>query len=74
MHISARWPFALLLFAVAVVALGTTAATQDPQAGETGAPFREPEVRRSQNGVLITILDLKFAKYRLAGRELEVPT
>jgi FtsP/CotA-like multicopper oxidase with cupredoxin domain len=74
MQISARWPFVVVVFAGTLVALGTPAATQDPQAGETGAPFREPDVRRSQNGVLKTSLDLRFARYRLAGRELEVPT
>lgn len=70
---SAKWRFAAVVCAVAA-GLTTPAATQDPRAGQTGAPFREPDVRRSQNGVLKTSLDLRFATYRLAGRVLEVPT
>src|SRR3970282_1798033 len=73
MLISAQWRFAASVCAAAV-SLTTPAATQDRQTGETGGPFREPEVRRSRDGVLKTSLDLRFATYRLAGRVLEVPT
>ena len=43
--------------------------------GETGAAFREPkQVRRSENGELNTTLDLRFAKNKLAGRDVETAT
>jgi FtsP/CotA-like multicopper oxidase with cupredoxin domain len=72
MLMSAKWRAAFVL--AAAVALSTSASTQDPSAGQTGAPFEEPEVRRSQNGVLQTSLDLRFATRRVAGRTIEVPT
>ena len=57
--------------AAKVAAPGVTAAPD----GETGAAFREPkQVRRSENGELNTTLDLRFAKNKLAGRDVETAT
>jgi FtsP/CotA-like multicopper oxidase with cupredoxin domain len=68
-----KWPMAVAVCAAVFLGFRTSAAPQDRPDGQTGAPFREPEVRRSANGVLKTSLDLRVGKYTLAGRVLEVP-
>jgi len=69
------WKWSLVLVAIAgvVVTLRMSVTSRDARAGETGAPFREPEVRRSANGVLKTTLDLRLGTYTVAGRVLELP-
>jgi len=68
-----KWSLVFLGIAGAVLTLRMSAVSRDARAGETGAPFREPEVRRSANGVLKTSLDLRLGTFTVAGRVLELP-
>jgi FtsP/CotA-like multicopper oxidase with cupredoxin domain len=73
MQKTGKWSLVFVAIAGAALTLRMSAAPQDARAGQTGAPFREPEVRRSANGVLKTTLDLRLGTYTVAGRVLELP-
>ena len=83
----AKWMFALAAAAACAISCGQpgteppagAAAPAEPgvtaaPTGQTGAAFREPDVRRSANGELNISLDLRFAKNTLAGRVAETAT
>ncbi len=58
---------------VLVAALLASVEYRQP-AGAQGPAFVEPEVRRSANGLLQTVLEMKLARATVAGRAIEVST
>jgi FtsP/CotA-like multicopper oxidase with cupredoxin domain len=85
----AKWMLAMVAAAASAISCGQSGPESPDRAaakvaapsvtpapdGETGAAFREPkQVRRSANGELNTTLDLRFAKNKLAGRNVETAT